>query len=116
MENVDVILIHFLKIRKKIERLSKTEFKEILSLLQKNPILFLTNSAASKSMKWLYQSHSQTCQSRADNAFLIQFEKNWLQSFPSDFKSYYFGWYIDDIFVLFNSPKNLEAFRHVWTC
>ena len=35
MENLDVVLIHFSKIRKKIERLSKTYFKENLSLVTK---------------------------------------------------------------------------------
>ena len=46
------------------------------------------------------------------NAFLVQFEKNWLQNCPSDFKSYYYRRYVDDIFVLLICPKHLEAFQN----
>ena len=46
------------------------------------------------------------------NAFLVHFEKNWLQNYPSDFKPHYYRRYVDDIFVLFTSPKYLEAFRN----
>ena len=45
------------------------------------------------------------------NAFLLHFEKNWLQNCPSDFKPYYYWRYID-IFVLFTSPQHLEAFQN----
>ena len=44
------------------------------------------------------------------NAFLVHFEKNWLQNCPSDFKPHYYRSYVDDIFVLFTSPKHLDAF------
>ena len=46
------------------------------------------------------------------NTFLVHFEKNWLQNCPSDFKPHYYQWYVNDIFVLFTSPKHLEAFRN----
>ena len=46
------------------------------------------------------------------NAFLVHFEKNWLQNCPSDFKAHYYRRYVDDIFVLFTSPKHLGAFRN----
>ena len=45
------------------------------------------------------------------NTFLVHFEKNWLQNCPSDFKPYYY-WYYVDIFVLFTSPQHLEAFQN----
>ena len=45
------------------------------------------------------------------NAFLVHFEKNWLQNCPSDFKPHYYRRYVDDIFVLFTSPKYLDTFR-----
>ena len=47
------------------------------------------------------------------NTLLVHFEKNWLQNFQSDFKPYYYRWYVDDIFVLFTSPQHLEAFRNL---
>ena len=46
------------------------------------------------------------------NAFLVYFEKNWLQNCPSDFKPHYYRRYVDGIFVLFTSPKHLEAFQN----
>ena len=46
------------------------------------------------------------------NAFLVHFEKNWLQNYSSDFKSHDYRRYVDDIFALFTSPKHLEAFRN----
>ena len=45
------------------------------------------------------------------NAFLVHFEKNWLQNCPSDFKPHYCWGYVN-IFVLFTSPKHIEAFRN----
>ena len=46
------------------------------------------------------------------NAFLVHFEKNSLQNCPSDFKPLYCRRYVDDVFVLFTSPKHLEAFHN----
>ena len=46
------------------------------------------------------------------NSFLVHFEKNWLQNFPTDFKPHYYRRYVDDIFALFTSPKHLEAFHN----
>ena len=46
------------------------------------------------------------------NTFLVYFERNWLQTCPSDFKPHYYRRYADDIFALFTSPEHLEAFRN----
>ena len=45
------------------------------------------------------------------NAFLVDFEKNWLQNCPSDLKLYYYKRYVH-IFLLFTPPKHLDAFRN----
>ena len=45
------------------------------------------------------------------NAFLVHFEKNWLQNCPSDLKPCCYRQYVD-IFVLFTSPKHLGAFQN----
>ena len=47
------------------------------------------------------------------NAFLVHFEKNWLQNCPSDLKHHYYRRYVNDIFALFISPKHLEAFHNL---
>ena len=46
------------------------------------------------------------------NAFLVYFEKNWIQNCPPDFKPCYCRQYVDDIFVFFTSPKHLESFQN----
>ena len=46
------------------------------------------------------------------NAFLVHFEKNWLLNCPSHFKPHYYQRDANDIFVLFTSPKHLEAFHN----
>ena len=43
---------------------------------------------------------------------LRNFEKNWLQNSPSDFKPHYYRRYVDDIVVLYISPKHLKTFRN----
>ena len=40
------------------------------------------------------------------NAFLVYFEQKWSQNCPSDFKPQYSRWYVDDIFILFNSKEH----------
>ena len=46
------------------------------------------------------------------NAFLANFESNWLQNCPSDLKPYYYRLYVDDIFVLFPSLEHLQALQN----
>ena len=46
------------------------------------------------------------------NAFFACFEENWLQNYPSDFKPHYYRRYANNIFVLFPSQEQLEAFRN----
>ena len=46
------------------------------------------------------------------NAFLVYFEKTCLQNCPSEFKPHYYRRHVDDIFILFTSPKLLGAFRN----
>ena len=50
--------------------------------------------------------------SKLTSAFLVHFKKNWLQGCSSDFNPHYYRRYVDDIFILFTSPKHLEAFRN----
>ena len=50
------------------------------------------------------------------NVSLVYFQKNCLKNCPSDFKTHYYWRYVDNIFVLFTSPKHLEAFRNFLNC
>ena len=45
------------------------------------------------------------------NAFLAHYEQVWLDDCPDEFKPVYYKRYVDDIFVLFQSPHHLEKFN-----
>ena len=45
------------------------------------------------------------------NAFLAHYEQIWLNDCPDEFKPVYYKRYVDDIFVLFQSPHHLEKFN-----
>ena len=44
------------------------------------------------------------------DVFFVYFEKNCLQNCSSDFKPYYYRWFVDDIFFLITLPEYLKAF------
>ena len=44
-------------------------------------------------------------------SFLAHYEQIWLNDCPDEFKSVYYKRYVDDIFVLFQSPHHLEKFN-----
>ena len=46
------------------------------------------------------------------SAFLVYFEKNWLQIYQADFNRYYYTQHVDDSFVLFTPAEHLEAFQN----
>ena len=89
--------------------LSKIEFKELLSLATKESY-FTFNRQLYNQVDGV--AMGSPLGPTLANAFLVHFEKNWLQNCPSDFKPHYYRRYVDDIFVLFTSPKHLEAFRN----
>ena len=45
------------------------------------------------------------------NVFLVCHEKNWLEHCPLEYRPLYYGRYVDDIFVLFNSAEHLKLFH-----
>ena len=89
---------------KRVEGLPEIELKELLSLAIKESY-FIFNEKLSKKVDGV------TIGSPLDpilaNAFLVYFEKNWLQNCL--FKPPYYRRYVDDIFNLFNSPEHLET-------
>ena len=89
--------------------LSKIEFKELLSLATKESY-FIFNGQLYKQVDGV--AMGSPLGPTLANAFLVHFEKNWLQNCPSDFKPHYYPQYIDDIFVLFTLLKYLESFRN----
>ena len=106
-ETIDICLNTLFEIMKKVG-LSKIEFKKLLSLATKETY-FLFKGKLYKQAEGVAMG-SPLGLSLA-NAFLVHFEKKWLQNCPSDLKPYYYRRFVD-IFLLFTPPKHLEAFRN----
>ena len=108
-ETIDICTNTLFENMEKVEGLSQIEFKELLSLATKESSFIFSRQ--------LYKQVDEVAVGSPlgptlANAFLVHFEKNWLQICPSDFKPHYYRRYVNDIFVLFTSPKHLEAFRN----
>ena len=108
-KTIDICTNALFENTKKEKSLSKIEFKELLSLATKESY-FIFNGKLYKYVAGV--AMGSLLGSALANAFLVHFEKNWLQNYPSDFKPHYYRRYVDDIFVLFTLPKYLEAFRN----
>ena len=91
----------------RIERLSKMKCQDLLPLATKESF-FIFNGKLYKQVDEVVMGSPLGL--TLANVFLVYFEKNWLQNFPSDFKRHYYRRYVNDIFVLFISPEHLEAF------
>ena len=93
---------------KRAEGLSKIKFKKLLSLATKE-YYFIFNGKLCK------QVDGFTMGSPLDlslvNAFLVNFEKNWMKNCRFDCKPHYYRRYVENIFVFFTSPEHLEAFQ-----
>ena len=46
-----------------------------------------------------------------NNTFSVYHKKKWLERCPLKYRPLYYQKYTDDIFVLFNSPEDLNLFR-----
>ena len=91
----------------KVEGLSKIEFKEVVSLATKESYFIFKGQLQEQVDGFATGSPLVPT---LDNVFLVYFEKNVLQNCPSDFKPHYYRRYVNDIFVLFTSPKHIESF------
>ena len=108
-ETIDICTNSLFENMEKVEGLSKIEFKELLSLATKESY-FVFNGQLYKQVDGV--ALGSPVGPTLAKAFLFHFEKNWLRNCPSDFKPPYYRRYVDDIFVLFTSPRHLEAFRN----
>ena len=108
-ETIGICGNKFFENTEKVQGLSKIELKELLSLSTKESY-FIFNGKLYKQVDVV--AMGSPLGPTLAIAFLVHFEKNWLQNCPSDFKTYYYRRYVDDIYVLFNSTLHLEAFRN----
>ena len=100
-ETIDICLNTLFENMEKVG-LSKIEFKKLLSLATKESYSIFNRK--------LYKQVGGVAIGSPlgltlVNAFLVHFEKSWLQNSASDFKPHYYGRYFDDIFVLFTSQN-----------
>ena len=97
-----------------IEGINKEEFRNLLSLATKescfifNEVLYQQNNG--------FSMGSPLCPTLG-NAFLLFFERKWIEECLSEFKPVFYRKYVDDIFVLFKSIDHPEILRNYFnTC
>ena len=106
-ETIQICTNKLFKESKTVEGLSKTEFKELLSLATKNSN-FIFDGTLYKQIDGV--AMAPPLDPTLANAFLVYHEKNWLEHCPVEYRPLYYRRYVDDIFVLFNSVEHLKRF------
>ena len=102
-ETIQICTNELFKESKTVEGLSKTEFKELLSLSTKNSN-FIFDGTLYKQIDGV--AMAPPLDPTLANAFLVCHEKNWLEHCPVEHRPLYYRRYVDDIFVLFNSVEH----------
>ena len=88
--------------------LKESEFKDLLSLAIIESY-FVLNNILYKQIVGVAMGSS--LRPSLINAFLAHHEQNWLDSFPLEYRPFYYPRYVDDIFVLFKSSDQLKRFQ-----
>ena len=106
-ETIKICANELFKESETVEGLSKTEFKELLSLATKDSH-FIFDGTLYKQIDGV--TMGSLLGPTLASAFLVYHEKNWLEHFPVEHRPLYYRRYVDDIFVLFNSTEHLKRF------
>ena len=106
-ETIEICTNEPFKESETVEGLSKTEFKELLSLATKDSHFIFDGT--------LYKQIDGVAMGcplgpTLSNAFLVHHEKNWLEHYPVEYRPICYSRYFDDIFILFNSAEHLKRF------
>ena len=107
-ETIEICTNELFKESETVEGLSKTEFKELLSLATKDSH-FIFDGTLYKQIDGV--AMGSPLGPTLANAFLVYHEKNWLEHCPVEYRPLYYRRYVDDIFVLFNSAEHLKRFH-----
>ena len=107
-ETIEICINELFKESETVQGLSKTEFKELLSLATKDSH-FIFDGTLYKQIDGV--AMGSPLGPTLANAFLVCHEKNWLEHCPLEYKPLYYRKYIDDIFVLLNSAEHLKRFH-----
>ena len=90
-----------------VKRISKNDFRDLLNLATKESFFRFSN-------KFYIQVDGVAMGSPLGpmlaDIFLSPHEENWLNKCPIEFKSSFYRRYVDDIFVLFESPESAHSF------
>ena len=106
-ETIEICTSELFKESETVEGLSKTEFKELLSLATKDSH-FIFDGTLYKQIDGM--AMGSPLSPTLANAFLVYHEKNWLEHCPVEYRPSYYRRYVDDIFALFNSAEHLKSF------
>ena len=106
-ETIEICTNELFKESEIVEGLSKTEFKELLSLATKDSH-FIFDGTLYKQIDGV--AVGSPLGPTLTNAFCIYHEKNWLEHCPVEYRPLNYRRYVDDIFVLFNSAEHLKHF------
>ena len=106
-ETIEICTNELFKESETVEGLSKTDFKELLSLATKDSH-FIFDGTLYKQIDGV--AMGSPLGPTLANAFLVYHEKNWLEHCPEEYRPLYYRRYVDDIFVLFNSAEHLKRF------
>ena len=107
-ETIEICTNELFKESETVEGLSKTEFKELLSLATKDSH-FIFDGTLYKQIDGVAMGFPLP--TTLANVFLVYHEKNWLEHCPLEYRPLYYRRYVDDIFVLFNSAEHLKLFH-----
>ena len=106
-ETIEVCTNERCKESETVDGLSKTGFKELLSLATKDSH-FVFDGTLYKQIDGVAMGFPLGL--TLANAFLVYHKKNWLEHCQVEYRPLYYRRYIDDIFVLFNSAEHLKRF------
>ena len=102
--------MNFLKESETVEGLSKTDFKKLLSPATKDSH-FIFDGTLYKQIDDDDVVMGLLLGPTLANSFLVYHKKNWLEHCSLEYRPLYCRRYVDDIFVLFNSPELLKRFH-----
>ena len=107
VETIEICANELFKKSETAEGLSKTEFKELLSLATKE-IHFLFDGTLYKQIDGV--AMGSPLGPTLANVFLVYHQKSWLKHCSLESRSLCYRRYVDDIFVLFNSAEHLKPY------
>ena len=107
-ETIDICVEQVFKTEDKIEGLGKEDFRSMLSLATKESFISF-NGCFYKQIDGV--AMGSPLGPTFANIFLCYHEEKWLNSCPVDIKPLFYRRYVDDIFLLFDKPEQVDCFK-----